>query len=116
MAGVDSLERRVAELAKEATEVAVGMGVLTFQRAQVERQELLRRLRATSATEGPLRENLEAFRSQAEGLARSVVSALGGGVELLEHAMPPEGRHAVEVGRREAKRLAASISSRIGIS
>lgn len=36
---------RAAELAKDATYVTVGLGVLGFQRAQVRRREIERRLR-----------------------------------------------------------------------
>jgi hypothetical protein len=36
---------RAAELAKEATYVTVGLGLLSFQRAQVRRRELERSLR-----------------------------------------------------------------------
>ncbi len=37
--------RRAVDLAKEATYVSVGVGLLTFQRAQVRRRELERALR-----------------------------------------------------------------------
>jgi len=39
-----ALAARFSDLAKEATYVAVGLGVLNFQRAQVRRRELARRL------------------------------------------------------------------------
>ncbi len=39
-----ALAGRAAELAKDATYVTVGLGLLSFQRAQVRRRELERRL------------------------------------------------------------------------
>jgi len=41
----EQLGARVLSLTREATYVAVGLGVLGFQRAQVRRRELERRLR-----------------------------------------------------------------------
>ena len=40
-----ALAGRAAELAKDATDVTVGLGLLSFQRAQVRRRELERSLR-----------------------------------------------------------------------
>lgn len=41
----EAAARRAADLAKEATYVSVGLGLLTFQRAQVRRREIERALR-----------------------------------------------------------------------
>ena len=41
----ESVARKALDLAKEATYVSVGVGLLTFQRAQVQRREIERALR-----------------------------------------------------------------------
>lgn len=41
-----SLANRAVELAKDATYVSVGLGVLTYQRVQVQRRDIERALRS----------------------------------------------------------------------
>lgn len=42
----DAVARRAIEIAKEATYISVGLGLLAFQRAQVRRREFERSIRS----------------------------------------------------------------------
>ncbi len=113
---IGSIERRMMGLAKEAAEIAVGAGVLAFQRAQVERQELLRTLGATSAHRGPVHERLSEARVITQHWAQLLSRSFEDGLDRLEDSLPEEGRRVLGAGRKEVRRIADGIQSAIGIA
>ena len=64
---------------KDAVYVAVGLGVISFQRAQVRRQELLRQLRSQrSQAQEQVNELVSTVNQLSQPLRRLVLDRLGG--------------------------------------
>ncbi len=106
----------VKEQLRDAAHVAVGFGVLAFQRAQVRRQELRRHLdagleearrRAGDLGEG-FEGRLKVVEERLEGLAAQVGSALEG----LEGRLPDPARDLVASARRAARAAAGGDGDR----
>lgn len=108
---------QVAEQVKAAAEVVVGMGVLGFQRAQVERRALMRRLEGprseAQATLDGLRSQLEKGAGEFDHLVAPLRSKLDEGLRQIEHAVPPAGREAVHRIDTEARNVVAEIRKRL---
>jgi chloramphenicol 3-O-phosphotransferase len=71
----------IADVAKDATYVVIGAGVLGFQQVQVQRQELLKRLADPKAS---IEDRVNSVRSDLSGALHNVDTTLVGLVERFE--------------------------------
>lgn len=107
MQDLNDLTNEVTGLARDAAYVVVGLGVLGFQRAQVERQDLQKRL----ATDLPFVEDrLSDVRSvvvggvqRLDGIADGVSQLVESTLEPLEQQLPPAARELAQKAREQAK-------------
>jgi exonuclease VII small subunit len=113
----------VAAVAKDATYVVIGAGVLGYQQAQVQRQELLKRL---SDPKAGLEGRVAAVRTDLSGALHSVdttveslmerfeeiVERLESAVAPLEDRLPDQARGLAKQAHAQAKEARAQIRSR----
>jgi hypothetical protein len=118
------LEKAVADLnhaLKEAAYIAVGLGVIGFQRAQVRRVELMKQFEGARDQISP--DQLEAVRGQLADLARLVDERLlparaqiGGQIDLLEERLPESARQLVQAMREAASNQEQVLRSVVGLN
>ncbi len=107
MQDLNDLGSDVTGLARDAAYVVVGLGVLGFQRAQVERRELQRRLAAEvpsvdqrlAGVRSAVSTGVQRLDGVVEGASQLVESAL----EPLEDQLPPAARELAQKAREQAK-------------
>ena len=85
---------------KDAAYVAVGFGVLAFQKAQVRRRELEQQLGVST---GSLREQLTKVAADAEKNIEPVVEAVEASLDQLEERLPEQAREVFRQVRTTAK-------------
>ncbi len=112
MPDLNDLTTEVAHRARDAAYVAVGLGVLGFQRAQVQRQELKKRL----AGEIDLDERLSELRSavttgvqQLDELVEGAVQAVESSLQPLEEQLPPVARELAQRAYDSAREIGAQL-------
>lgn len=112
---VDKAAAELNKALREAAYVAVGLGVIGFQKAQVRRVELTRQLESQVDT--------AALRSQLSDLARSVDEAmtpirgqLNDGLDRIQDALPPTAREVVHTLRDAAASQEQALRQAIGLS
>ena len=112
---VDKAAAELNKALREAAYVAVGLGVIGLQKAQVQRVELTRQLESQVDT--------AALRSQLSDLARSVDEAiipirgqLNEGLDRLEEALPATAREVVHTLRDAAASQEQAVRQAIGLS
>lgn len=112
MPDLNDLTTEVAHRARDAAYVAVGLGVLGFQRAQVQRQELKKRL----AGEIDLDERLSELRSavttgvqQLDELVEGAVQAVESSLQPLEEQLPPVARELAQRAYDSAREVSAQL-------
>jgi hypothetical protein len=122
------LEKAVAELnhaLKEAAYVAVGLGVLGFQRAQVRRVELMKQLEGAREQIGSeqFETQLVAVRAQLADLAKLVDewllparAQLDGQIDLLEERLPGSARDLVRAMREAAANQEQVLRGVVGLN
>jgi hypothetical protein len=132
---VEKAAADVSNTLKEAAYVAVGLGVLGFQRAQVQRVELMKQIEAqltewrsqlSRLSADSLTSELPdgaAVRGQLTDLARSVDEALApfrqqfeDQLDRLEEVLPPNARDLVQTVRGAAATQEHAIRSAVGLS
>jgi polyhydroxyalkanoate synthesis regulator phasin len=116
--------RDITAVAKDATYVLIGAGVLGYQQAQVQRQELLKRLAEPKAD---LEGRLSAVRTDLSGALHSVDTAvedfaerlediierLEAAVAPLEDRLPTQARDVAKQAHVQAKEARTQLRSRI---
>jgi polyhydroxyalkanoate synthesis regulator phasin len=116
--------RDIAAVAKDATYVLIGAGVLGYQQAQVQRQELLKRLAEPKAD---LEGRLSAVRTDLSGALHSVdatvedfaerlediIERLEAAVAPLEDRLPTQARDVAKQAHVQAKEARTQLRSRI---
>jgi DNA-binding ferritin-like protein len=116
--------RDIAAVAKDATYVVIGAGVLGFQQAQVQRQELLKRLSDPKADLGSrvnsvrsdVNGALHGVDSTVEGLMErfeEVIQRLEAAVAPLEDRLPTQARDVARQAHVQAKEARTQLRSRI---
>ena len=114
----------IAAVAKDATYVVIGAGVLGFQQAQVQRQELMKRLAEPKAG---IEDRVTAARSDFSGALHTVDSTVEGlmgrfeemierleaAVAPLEDRLPTQARDLAKQAHVQAKEARSQIRSRI---
>ncbi len=120
-------EKAAADLGdalKEAAYVAVGLGVLTFQRAQVRRVEMAKQFAKLSGeTVTPGIADLESFMAQIGGVAKLVDAAVTPArkqvdeqLDRIEEILPEAARRTVKSVRANALNQEQAIRSAFGLS
>jgi len=109
---LDNLAESLAELVKEAAYVAVGAGVLGFQKAQVRRQELIRAARHARRLAGISRGFASSFsggREQMASRATDFDATVVQVIKLVDSTLEPvlqrlpEGMQTILLQAREAR-------------
>ncbi len=114
----------VAAVAKDATYVVIGAGVLGFQQAQVQRQELMKRLAEpksgiedrVTAARADLGGALHTVEVTVEGLMErfeEIIERLEAAVAPLEDRLPTQARDLAKQAHVQAKEARTQIRSRI---
>jgi exonuclease VII small subunit len=114
----------IAAIAKDATYVVIGAGVLGYQQAQVQRQELRKLLAQPKAD---IEDRVAAVRTDLSGALRNVDSTVEGLVERLEEVierletavapledrLPSQARDLAKQAHVQAKEARTQLRSRI---
>jgi hypothetical protein len=97
----------ISKTARDAAYVVVGLGVLAFQRAQVRRQELAKRLvdpRAQVEDKlGGVRDELAKRFRDVDGRVEDAIARLETSLEPFEQRLPAQARALVEQARTQAR-------------
>jgi hypothetical protein len=106
-------------MARDAIHVAVGLGVLGLQRAQMRRQELTKRLAGPKSRAGGcsagVREKIASKMHEADGAVEALIVRAEASLEALEDRLPSPARDMakqVHARSREARALMRSIVRR----
>jgi hypothetical protein len=119
-----SVAKDIAAVAKDATYVVIGAGVLGYQQAQVQRQELLKRLAEPRAD---IEDRVAAARTDLSGALHTVDLTVDGLVERfeevierleaavapLEDRLPSQARVLAKQAHVQAKEARTQLRSRI---
>ena len=114
----------IVAIAKDATYVVIGAGVLGYQQAQVQRQELRKLLAEPKADIG---DRVADVRTDLNGALRNVDTTVGNLVERLEEIierletavapfedrLPPQARDMAKQAHEQAKEARSQLRSRI---
>ncbi len=123
-ADVTQAAKDIAAVAKDATYVVIGAGVLGFQQAQVQRQELMKRLADPKAG---IEDRVTAARSDLSGALHTVdvtveglmerfediIERLEAAVAPLEDRLPAQARDLAKQAHVQAREARSQIRSRI---
>lgn len=117
MPELNDLTNEVASLARDVAYVAVGLGVIGIQRAQVQRNEL----RARLAGDGSLEDRLAEVRSvvttgvqQIDDLVEGAVHLLETAFEPIEEQLPPAAKEIAGRAHAHARELRAQLRELLG--
>ena len=101
----------VAKPVKDAALIAIGFGVLGWNKAQVRRNELTARFDAQTTE---LRTQLAKVADQVEERLEPLVEAVDTRLDQLEEQLPGQAREAFKTARTVAKVAQQSLRSRLG--
>jgi hypothetical protein len=114
---ITTLSKGVTDLARDVAYVAVGLGVLGFQRAQVQRVELQQKL---SNKDFSLEQHLGQVRSgvskgfqQIDDLAETAAKFVETTVQPLEEKLPPAVTQLTTMARDQAREVRTQIRQRV---
>ncbi len=115
MPELNDLTNDVATVAKDAAYVVVGLGVLGFQKAQVQRNEFKNKLAAESLDErvADLRAALLKSVTQVDELVEQAFTYLETHLEPLEDQLPPTAREIAQRTHTQAREVRGQIRSRV---
>jgi hypothetical protein len=110
----------VTDLARDAAYVAVGLGVLGYQRAQVQRVELKNKLATDFSFENRLgdvrtnvRDNVSKGIKQIDGLAETAASFVESTLAPLEDRLPTQVTQLTNKAREQAREVRTQIVQRV---
>ena len=107
MPNLKDVTEEISKTARDALYVAVGLGVLGFQRAQVRRQELVKQLgdpRAEVESRlGEVRGKLTQRVKEVDDLVEGAIGRLEATFAPLEQRLPDQARALVEQARTQAR-------------
>ncbi len=95
----------------DAAYVAVGFGVIAFQKAQVRRRELEKQLAGSSEQ---FRDQLVQVVGEVEDRIEPLVDALETSLELLEERLPEPAREVVKSARTTAREATDQLRALLG--
>ena len=112
----NTLSRGVTDLARDAAYVAVGLGVLGYQRAQVQRVELKSRLSQDLALDQRIEEVRHGVArgfQQIDDLAESAAHFVETTLQPLEEKLPPTVTQLTSRAREQAREVRTQIRQRV---
>jgi hypothetical protein len=113
---ISSLSKGVTDLARDAAYVAVGLGVLGYQRAQVQRVELQNRLSQDLALDqriDDVRQGVTKGFLQIDDLAESAVQFVETTLQPLEDKLPSSVTQLTTKAREQAREVRIQIRHRV---
>lgn len=99
----------VTDTLKDAAYVVIGFGVLSFQRAQVRRQELRKQLRDS-------RKSVVALAGQLDGYVAPVRLQLESRLDSVEETLPPAVQDLVKQARATLVSQEKAVRARLGLT
>ena len=93
---------------KDAAYVAIGFGVLAFQRAQVRRRELEKKFEAQA---GELKAQAEELKAQVARLATDIEERVDPALDDVEGILPPPAQDLFRQARAVAKDVRVRLAS-----
>ncbi len=125
-----TLSKGVTDLARDAAYVAVGLGVLGFQRAQVQRVELQNKLskdlsdlslsqridevrQGVSSGVADVRQGVSKSLAQIDDLAESAAHFVESTIQPLEEKLPPAVSELTIRARQQAREVRIQIRQRV---
>jgi hypothetical protein len=116
LSDLSKLTDDVTTLARDAAYVAIGLGVLGFQRAQVQRVELTNRInknRDLDARLGQVRANVSKSAKHLDGLIDGAVRFIESSLSPLEEQLPTHARDLAHKAHAQAREMRSQILGRV---
>ena len=113
---IGTLSKGMTDLARDAAYVAVGLGVLGYQRVQVQRVELQNRLSQDFSREervDDVRQGVAKGFRQIDDLAESAAHFVGTTLQPLEERLPEPVTQLTTRAREQAREVRAQIRQRV---
>ena len=113
---INTLSKGVTDLARDAAYVAVGLGVLAYQRAQVHRVELQKRLSKELPFDhsfGDVRQGVAKGFQQIDDLAESATQFVETTLQPLEDRLPASVSQLTIKAREQAREVRIQIRQRV---
>ena len=109
---ITNISKGVTDLARDAAYVAVGLGVLGYQRAQVQRVELQNRLSKDFSLD-EVRQEVAKGIHQIDDLAETAVQFVETPLQPLEDKLPSSVSQVTTKAREQAREVRIQIRQRI---
>ena len=109
---ISTLSKGVTDLARDAAYVAVGLGVLGYQRAQVQRVELQNRLSQDFSLDqrtDDVRQGVAKAFQQIDDLAESAAHFVETTLQPIEEKLPPTVTQLTSKAREQAREVRTQI-------
>lgn len=113
---ISTLSKGVTDLARDAAYVAVGLGVLAYQRAQVQRVELQKRLQQDLPIDqriGDVRQGVAKGFRQIDDLAESAAQFVESTLQPIEERLPTSVTQVTTKAREQAREVRIQIRQRV---
>jgi hypothetical protein len=113
---ISTLSKGVTDLARDAAYVAVGLGVLAYQRAQVQRVEMQKRLHNDLPIDqriGDVREGVAKGFRQIDDLAEQAVQFVESTLQPIEERLPASVTQVTTKAREQAREVRIQIRQRV---
>ncbi len=112
---ITKVAKDVTSLAKDATYVAIGLGVITYQKAQVQRQELVKRLNDSGFEPSLVGMRAEVAKqiTVVDGKVEDVLSRVETAVAPFEDRLPGQARDLARQLHAQAYEVRQQIRSAI---
>jgi len=113
---IGTLSKGVTDLARDAAYVAVGLGVLAYQRAQVQRVELQKRLQQDQQIEqriGDVRQGVAKGYRQVDDLAEQALQFVESTLQPIEERLPASVTQVTTKAREQAREVRIQIRQRV---
>jgi hypothetical protein len=113
---ISTLSKGVTDLARDAAYVAVGLGVLGYQRVQVQRVELQNRLSQDFSLEdrvGDVRQGVAKGFRQIDDLAESAAHFVETTLQPIEEKLPASVTQLTTKAREQAREVREQIRQRV---
>jgi hypothetical protein len=113
---IGTLSKGVTDLARDAAYVAVGLGVLGYQRVQVQRVELKNRLSQDLSLDqrlGDVRQGVAKGFHQIDDLAESATNFVESTLQPLEERLPASVTSLTTKAREQSREVRTQIRQRV---
>ena len=113
---ISTLSKGVTDLARDVAYVAVGLGVLAYQRAQVQRVEIQKRLHEDLPIDqriGDVRQGVAKGYRQIDDLAESAVQFVESTLQPIEERLPTSVTQVTSKAHAQAREVRIQIRQRV---